>query len=129
MWVFLATEMLLFGGLFATYTVYRTVFPHEFAAARGQMSILIGTINTYVLVIGSIVVAFATRAARHHQARVSAALLFVAALLGVAFLGLKGVEYAQHYREGALPGVWYANRELQSSGANIFFTLYFLMTG
>src|SRR3954467_5057688 len=94
MWVFLATEVLFFGGLILAYTVYRSEYPTGFAEAVRHTRIVIGTANTAILVTSSFLVGWAVTAARLHEARLAAALLWIAATLGVVFLVLKGIEYS-----------------------------------
>ncbi|NOJ94228.1 cytochrome c oxidase subunit 3 family protein [Corallococcus coralloides] len=129
MWVFIATEVLLFAGLFTAYGVYRSVYPEVFRAAQLTMDVGLGTLNTFILVTSSIVVALAVHAVRGDRPGLGGALLLVAALLGVVFLVVKGVEYAHHVREGGLPGEAYRFTEVPRVGASLFFTLYYLLTG
>ena len=89
MWVFLATEVLFFGGLILLYCVYRFGYPAGFAEAARHTKIVIGTVNTAVLLTSSFAVAWAVAAAKEDEGRLAAILLCVAALLGVVFLGLK----------------------------------------
>src|SRR5690349_18015507 len=89
MWVFLATEVLFFGGLFLLYFAYRLGYPLGFAEAARHTDITIGTINTAVLLTSSFAVAWAVVAARANEGSLAAILLSVAALLGLTFLGLK----------------------------------------
>lgn len=129
MWIFISTEVLLFAALFTAYGVYRSVYPEAWREAQLHMSVGLGTVNTFLLVASSIVVALAVHAVREDRPGLGGALLALAALMGVAFLVLKGVEYAHHVEEGGLPGQWYRMRELQKPGSALFFTLYFLLTG
>lgn len=129
MWVFIATEVLLFAGLFVAYGVYRSVYPEAFREAQHHQNVLIGTVNTYVLVTSSILVALAVHAGREGRGRVCGVLLWGAVVLGLVFLGLKGVEYWEHVKEGALPGRWYAFEALAVPGASLFYSLYWLTTG
>jgi cytochrome c oxidase subunit III len=129
MWVFLANELLLFAGLFALYIAYRTEYPAGFAAGVAHSELAIGTINTSLLVISSFTAASALRAIRRDERRASLGWLGVTLALGTVFLALKGVEYSHHAAEGALPGAYYAFRELPGHGGQLFFTLYYFMTG
>jgi cytochrome c oxidase subunit 3 len=90
MWTFLATEVLFFGGLICAYSAYRHGYPADFAAAGRHTKIVIGTVNTAILLTSSFLVAWAVTAAKLGSGRLAAALLFGAALLGAMFLGLKG---------------------------------------
>ncbi len=129
MWVFLASEVLFFGALFTLYAAYRFAEPQSFKAAAGETDLLLGSLNTYILVAASFLVALAVGAIRRDRARAAAALLAVAALLGVVFLALKGLEYGHHFAHGIYPGAWYRDPELPERGAKAFFALYYLMTG
>ncbi|HEX7843511.1 MAG TPA: cytochrome c oxidase subunit 3 [Kofleriaceae bacterium] len=128
-WIFVASELLLFAGLFALYTAYRTEYRAGFAAGVHHAKLAIGTINTTLLVVSSFTAAQALRALRRGGRRVCILLLLLTAGLGAVFLVLKGVEYGQHFDEGIYPGLYYASRELPGYGAQLFFTLYYFMTG
>jgi len=129
MWVFLATEVLFFGVLFTLYAAYRNAYPDAFARAAGHTDLLLGSVNTYVLLTASFLVALAVGAIRGDRARLASALLAAAAVLGLAFLALKGLEYSHHFADGIYPGRYYAFDELSGHGATVFFTLYYAMTG
>lgn len=128
-WVFLASETLLFAGLFALYAAYRVMYPAGFDAAAAHDDVLIGTSNTVILLTSSLAVALALHFTRTGRSGVAAWLLGFAVLLGLSFLVLKGVEYAEHFREGIFPGAHYHFAKVTLPGAIQFFTLYFLMTG
>ncbi len=129
MWLFIATEVLFFGGMFLGYTVYRIYYPQAFAEASRHTLIIFGSINTAILLISSTVMAFAVRAAQKNRRGLLGLLLFVTAALGTLFLVLKGFEYAQEISEHLLPG---RNFQIDASDpphAQMFFYLYWLMTG
>lgn len=129
MWLFLSTEVLLFGGLFAAYGIYRSLYAETFAAASRHLDLLLGTVNTVVLITSSLTVALAHHFARRGEGKASALFLSLSIALGIVFLGVKGVEYGQKIEEGALPGRFYSFPGVQGQGASLFFTLYFLLTG
>jgi cytochrome c oxidase subunit 3 len=129
MWTFLASEILLFGGLFTLYAGYRAMYPAEFEEAIRHNTVAYGTINTYILLTSSFTVALTVWAVRHGRPRWATWLLLVTALQGMAFLVLKGVEYREHIHEGALPGPFYHWAALPTFGANRFYTLYWVATG
>ena len=130
MWVFLGTEVLFFGGLFMVYTVYRTWYPAEFAAASHTLNITLGTINTAVLITSSLTMALAVHAAQLGQRRLIMLFLIATMALGAVFLGIKGVEYYAKFEEHHVPGPGFRFEEPQfAAHAQIFFSLYFLMTG
>jgi|SRR3954469_9096961 cytochrome c oxidase subunit III len=128
MWVFIATEILLFGGLLLGYFVYRHAYPEAFAEASRHTDILIGTANTAILLTSSFLVACALDALRANARGICIALLAGAILLGAAFLGLKGVEYADEYREHLIPGIDFAFGGSLANGVQLFFIFYFIAT-
>ena len=129
MWLFLATELLLFGGLFTAYSVYRYLFPESFAQGSHHLSVAAGTINTIVLITSSLTVALAHHHAHHRQGRKAAILLAVTLLFALAFLGIKAWEWTTDFHEGLLPGRYFRSTEVDPVGGPMFFTVYFLMTG
>lgn len=129
MWLFLATEVLLFAALFTSYSVYRYVFKETFYEASRLMDTSLGAANTLVLLTSSLTAALAVHYARLGQARRSAALLAATLAFAASFMAIKAFEYGHHFHEGQLPGRYYAYPEMQLPGASMFFTLYFLMTG
>jgi cytochrome c oxidase subunit 3 len=128
MWVFIATEILLFGGLILAYLVYRHAFPQAFADASRHTDILIGTTNTAMLLTSSFLVAWAVEIFSPDTARVSARLLIGAACLGLAFIVLKGVEYGKEYDEHLVPGIDFQFTGPLSNGVQLFFIFYFVAT-
>jgi cytochrome c oxidase subunit 3 len=129
MWIFLGTEILLFGGLFAGYTFYRSLFPEAFDHASRHLNTVFGTIETFDLITSSFFMALSIYLVRAGRSRAAAGALVLTILMGLAFLGLHSVEYLHEFHEGALPGRFYHFAELPIPGAAMFYTLYFLMTG
>jgi cytochrome c oxidase subunit III len=129
MWLFVGSEVLLFAGLFALYSAYRFLYGADFQAAIHHNDLLIGTVNTAILIVSSFTMAWAIHALRRGRQRACLVSLAATAALGLAFLALKAVEYAHHFQHGIYPGAHYASAELPTRGAVLFFTLYFLMTG
>jgi cytochrome c oxidase subunit 3 len=130
MWVFLASELLLFAGLFALYASYRAHYPQAFGWGVEHNVRLLGTLNTAVLICSSYAVASSVHVLRQGRAKLAAALIAFTLASGVAFLVIKGYEYASHFREGVFPGG--QGRfflENPAPGLKLFYTLYFLMTG
>jgi cytochrome c oxidase subunit 3 len=133
MWIFLASELLFFGGVLFAYFYGRTHWPDGFAAASKHSDVVIGTLNTALLLTSSAIAALAVAAAEQSrgQSRWVSRCLWGTALLGLVFLGLKGVEWHAEWREGLVPGPGF---RLQAgvtppAGAELFFMLYFVMTG
>jgi cytochrome c oxidase subunit III len=128
MWVFIATEVLLFGGLLLGYFVYRHAYPGAFAVASRHTDILIGAANTAILLTSSFLVACAVDALQKHARGVCIALLAGAIALGSLFIGLKAVEYADEYREHLVPGIDFAFDGPSANGVQLFFVFYFVAT-
>lgn len=128
MWTFLSTEVLLFGGLILSYFVYRHANPQAFLAASRETNILIGSINTAVLLTSSFCVAAALRAAEQEAGGAARFLLTFAAFLGAVFLGLKGIEYLEEYHEHLIPGINFARKGTEGHGIELFFIIYFVVT-
>ncbi len=129
MWVFLVTEVLFFGGLFLVYTVYRTKYPAAFAASSRELDVTLGTINTAVLITSSLTMALAVHAAQLGQRRTLMLFLVATMALGSVFLGIKGVEYYHKFIEHHVPGPGFQFEKEYLKTAQLYFSLYFLMTG
>ena len=129
MWVFLVTEVLFFGGLFLTYTIYRHAYPSAFTAGSHELIVWAGTTNTVVLITSSLTMALAVAAAQAGQRRALMAFLAVTMALGCVFLGIKAFEYYKEYVERHVPGHGFKFEAEYARQAQIFFSLYFMMTG
>jgi cytochrome c oxidase subunit III len=126
MWVFLATEVIFFGGLFLAYLVFRTTYPHSFAVGSAHTDIMLGTLNTAILLTSSFTMALAVKFAELGNPRPTAFLLAATIAFGLAFLALKGFEYDEHIRDNLFPGHF---RKDLGKPVELFFWLYFVMTG
>jgi len=132
MWVFLITEVMLFGGLFLAYFVYRAVFPDGFTEGSHHLNIVLGGINTVVLILSSLMVVLAIHSVQTGNNRRAVMFLALTILLGLTFLGIKGVEYYEHFVEHQVPGALfvYEGERPELAGAVMLFTLlYFTLTG
>jgi cytochrome c oxidase subunit III len=130
MWVFLVTEVLFFGGLFLVYSVYRSLYADAFAAASRELDVTLGAINTAVLIASSLTMALAVHAAQLGQRRALLLFLVATMALGSVFLGIKAFEYYQKFIEHHVPGPSFQFEQREYfRHAQIFFSLYFLMTG
>jgi len=105
MFVFLGTEVMLFGGILAVALVDRIEHPDAVIVASRRLDLWLGAINTVVLLTSSLAMAIATVAARRERRSAVLAALLATAALGLAFLGLKAFEYAQDYAEGLMPAL------------------------
>jgi cytochrome c oxidase subunit III len=127
MWLFLFTEILLFGGLFILYSAYRAQYPLEFHEGGQHLNIVIGVANTLILLTSSLTAAFSITAIQKGERRVSALCLTATIILGLAFLANKYVEWSTEIHHGLYPN---SPAMLQRPhGDQIFFGLYYSMTG
>jgi cytochrome c oxidase subunit III len=135
LWAFLLTEIMLFGAVLTGYAVFRGKYPHEFEEGSSHLNITVGAVNTAVLLGSSLAMALAVRAAQLGRARATMGFLLLTAVLGVVFLGFKAYEYWVDYQEQLIPGInfnrerdW-GNSELNPANIELFFLLYFVLTG
>jgi len=128
-WIFLATEVLFFGVLFAAYAITRIRFPVAFAQGGQLTDIALAGTNTAVLLTSSLSMALAVHAASRGSKRTLVLLLWTTVLLGCAFLAIKGVEYREDYLEHLVPTLGFAHPGPGESQVELFFYLYFLITG
>jgi cytochrome c oxidase subunit III len=103
MWWFLGTEIMFFGGMFCGYLVYRRIYFPEFAAASRTLDLVVGTLNTAVLICSSLTVAMAVRAAQMGKRKLQVQLLLATIFFGLVFLGVKGYEWTNKYKEHHIP--------------------------
>jgi cytochrome c oxidase subunit 3 len=149
MWAFLLTEILFFGGLFLAYMLYRIWYHDAFVAASTSIVLFWGALNTVVLIGSSLTMALAVRAAQTNNRRWTINWLIATMLLGIVFLGVKVIEYADKFEHHHVPGpnfVWAEPGHEPAGGegghevsaveaarlqqyTQIFFSLYFTMTG
>ncbi len=130
MWLFLATEVLLFGGLFIGYSLFRATYPEGFHAASHHLSAELGLVDTFILITSSFSMAMSIHAVHHKKKARAIFLLLLTIGFGFGFLGVHGYEYWMDIQAGAIPGKFFHVEELANAhGASMFFTLYFLMTG
>jgi cytochrome c oxidase subunit 3 len=129
MWVFLLTEIMFFGGLFAGYTVYRATFPEAFAAGSLLLDLKLGAFNTVVLIASSLTMALAVRAAQLGQRKNLVAFLTATLGLGLVFLVVKVFEYHHKYVERLIPGPNFVFEGPHAAQVQMMFSFYFAMTG
>lgn len=129
MWVFLAQEVMFFGGLFLTYLVYRSAYPIAFAEASHHLSVPLGGTNTVILITSSLTMALAVFASETGKQKMLIAFLLLTLILGMGFLGIKTVEYHDKYVHHLIPGLGFTYHGPHGQQAQIFFSLYFVMTG
>ena len=129
MWVFLAQEILFFGGLFCAYTVYRNLYFAGFSEASHHLNAKLGGANTAVLIGSSLTMALAVRAAAQGKRNLIVLFLILTILLGGVFLGVKVVEYGEKFEKHLVPGHGFRWEGPNAHPAEIFYSLYFAMTG
>jgi len=129
MWLFLAQEVMFFGGLFLVYTIYRSLYPHAFALGSSHLNWKLGAFNTAVLIGSSLTMAMAVHAAAVGARRQIVAYLLLTVLLGSTFLGIKVVEYADKFHHGLVPGPHFQFEGPLARPVQIYYSLYFAMTG
>ena len=142
MWLFLVTEIMFFGGLFLAYLVYRNWYPDQFAKGSHHMDVVLGTVNTAVLLTSSFTMALAVHAATVRHKAMLILMLGATIVFGTIFLGVKAFEYHEKYVHNHIPfaglpfGEPYGNEEGQEGiaaadrpGMAAFYNLYFIMTG
>ena len=117
MWLFLGTEILLFGGLFATYAIYRARYPEMFAEQHRELDVWFGTINTFILLFSSFTMAMAVWSIQKSKKKATVIFMIITIICGLAFGVNKYFEYAEDFHKHLYP---------QTS---IFYALYYLMTG
>jgi cytochrome c oxidase subunit 3 len=149
MWLFLLTEVMFFSGLFTAYLIYRNWYYRAFVAGSHQLSVVWGTTNTAVLILSSFTMAMAVWCSKTGRRRELTLCLTLTFLLGLGFLGIKGIEYHEKFEKHHVPGRHYSlqsflypdsdaaaraagDRPLPLDDARhteVYFSLYFLMTG
>ena len=137
MWMFLLTEIMFFGGLFTAYLVYRSSYYQAFVEGSQKMNIWLGATNTAVLICSSLTMALAVRAAQTGKSKTfTAVLLLITIVFGLGFLGIKAVEYHEHWTHHEFPGPNFhfetddpAHPATDAVHTEIYFSLYWAMTG
>jgi len=129
MWIFLMTEILFFGGLFAAYAIYRSWKPDVFHNAHYALDYRLGMLNTIVLITSSVTMALAIMSVQLDRIKAGANFLLATFGLASVFLIVKFFEYSHKFHLGQLPGKYYTYTGIEGSNPHIFFSVYFLMTG
>ena len=129
MWVFLVTEVMFFGGLFLAYIVYRTSYPLAWEKSSQELNVILGGINTAVLICSSLTMALAVRSAQVGSRKGQLVNLILTMIFGSTFLVIKYFEYAAKFEHHLVPGPHFGPEPPLPYGSEIFFSLYFIMTG
>jgi cytochrome c oxidase subunit 3 len=129
MWIFLVTEVLFFGELFAFYAIYHAWNPDIFHNAHKALDWRLGMLNTFVLITSSLTVALAIRSLQVDRVKAAVNYLWATLLLAGIFMVVKYLEYAHKFHEGQLPGKFYTYTGIEGTNPHIFFSIYLAMTG
>jgi cytochrome c oxidase subunit III len=128
-WLFLLTEILLFGGLFCFYAIYRAWHPELFHEMHKYLDWKMGALNTVVLITSSLTAALAIRAIQQDKRKQCVALLIATVIFAGVFMVVKYFEYSHKIHLGILPGKYFADTAVQGANPHVFFSIYFAMTG
>jgi cytochrome c oxidase subunit III len=145
MWLFLLTEIMFFGGLFCAYLIYRNWYYPAFVSGSHQLSIVLGTTNTAVLIASSFTMAMAVYSAEMRNRKALITYLLLTITLGLAFLGIKADEYHEKWEKHHVPGLNFSVNDFihvnpaypddkplpldMAEKTQVYFSLYFAMTG
>ncbi len=129
MWIFLVTEVMFFGGLFTAYLLYRVWYPEAWSEGSEELDIVLGGINTAVLIGSSLTMAMAVRSAQTGFKKATVTYLLLTMALGLTFLVIKFFEYKHKYDLGHIPGPNFHYEGPHAGQVEIFISLYFAMTG
>jgi cytochrome c oxidase subunit 3 len=129
MWIFLATEVLFFGGMFCCYTVYRAAYPAAFGHASNHLDLMMGAVSTAILICSSYFMACAVNSAATGKRGALVGFLALTILFAVAFLVVEMSEWHGLYQEGLMPGFNFTYKDIDPNHVQLFFGLYFAMTG
>ena len=128
MWLFICTELLLFGGLFIVYSIYRYLNPEAFALAGHELDTFIGATNTIILLVSSMTIAMSTTALQKKDKKLAITLIIITLILAFVFLVNKYFEWGLKIKHGIYPGSEHLKADF-GQGEILFFGLYFVMTG
>ena len=129
MWVFLVTEIMFFGGLFMAYLLYRVWYPEAWSEGSEELDIVLGGLNTVVLISSSLTMAMAVRSAQTGRQRATVRWLLITMVFGLTFLVVKFFEYKHKYELNHIPGANFSFDSPHEAQVEIFLSLYFAMTG
>ena len=129
MWVFIAQEIMFFGGIFMAYLLYRYWYPEAFAAGSHHLDRVLGAFNTIVLIASSLTMALSVRAAQLSNRKQQMIFLTLTILLGCTFLGVKVIEYADKFEHHLVPGPHFIFDGPWARQVQIYYSLYFAATG
>ena len=127
MWLFLFSELMLFGALFLTYAVYRSIYQADFHSASQELNLAMGSFNTFILLTSSLSMVLCVVSLQRQDKGFALSMLWATIVLGGVFLLNKYFEWHEDYQQGLFPGL--ERMEKLPHGQQLFFSLYFVMTG
>ena len=128
MWLFIFTELLLFGGLFIVYSIYRYLNPEAFRLAGEELDMFIGAFNTVILLVSSMTIAMSTSSLQLKNKKLTISLILITLVLALVFLVNKYFEWGLKFEHGIFPGSEHLTTDF-GQGEILFFGLYFVMAG
>ena len=128
-WLFMTTEIVMFGGLFVAYIIFRNLYPEVFAEGASYLNWKLGATNTVVLIFSSLTMALAIHYIQVGDRVKSSRMLLVTMACALTFLAIKFFEYKVKIEHGTLPGAFFHEKEFNNPNLPLFFGMYFVMTG
>ncbi len=128
-WLFLCTEVLMFGGLFVAYFIFSNLFPETFLEGSKYLDWKFGAVNTAVLLFSSFTMVLAIYYAQQNNNKKCANMLMITFVCGLIFMVIKYMEYTHKIEMGLLPGDMFAFQGAESSNLGLYFSVYYMMTG
>ncbi|HEX4750610.1 MAG TPA: cytochrome c oxidase subunit 3 [Bryobacteraceae bacterium] len=129
MWVFLITEVMMFGALFTGFTVYRLSNPAAFDEGSKEMTIVLGAVNTALLILSSFTMSLGTYFCSIGKTRLLSYFLILTMVIGAVFIGIKFTEYYLHWQDHKVPGFWFEYHGADARAVQMFYVFYFILTG
>lgn len=128
-WLFLSTEILMFGGLFVGYAIYHSLYPEMFAEGARSLDWRLGAVNTVVLLFSSFTMAAGINYAQTNQRAKSMRMLLITVFCGLIFMAIKYYEYTHKFHLGLYPGKYFVFESGDANNLAMYYSFYFLMTG
>ncbi len=128
-WLFMVTEILMFGGLFVGYFLMHAIYPETFKEGASHLDWVMGSINTVVLIASSFTMALSIHYIQKGQTQKANWALIVTLVCAATFLVIKYFEYSHKFHDGLLPGKFFSNPEAVAQNMGLYFGFYFCMTG
>lgn len=128
-WVFMVTEILMFGGLFVAYFIFHSIYPDVFKKGSESLSWKLGALNTVVLIVSSFTMALAINLIQRGKRTQASWSLIITLLCGLGFMAIKSIEYSGKISHGLLPSKYFAIEHAELAHQALYYGLYFCMTG